>query len=49
MGAGFAWFTTVVLVLIGVVVLYHLGLNLGPSLSTAFHAVLHVLSRPLMY
>ena len=47
MGAATAWFTAIALVLIGIVVLYHMGLNIAPPISSAFHTVEHTLGRPL--
>ena len=47
MGAILAWFTRIVLVLSLVLVLHHLGVEVGPLVSTALHGVEHALAQPL--
>ncbi len=47
MGAPSAWFTTVVVVLIGVVVLQQLGIGLGSLLGTVLHGIEHILGEPI--
>ncbi len=48
MGATLAWLTVIALVLVGIVLFYHLGVNLSSSISTAFHAVEHALGQPIL-
>lgn len=47
MGIILTWFTGVVLVLSGVVVLHHLGVDVSPMISTTMHGVERLLGRPL--
>lgn len=47
MGVILAWFTTVVLLLSLILVLHHLGVEVGPIVSTAMHGVEHALGQPL--
>ncbi|HZY91757.1 MAG TPA: hypothetical protein VFG07_03150 [Thermoplasmata archaeon] len=47
MGVILAWFTAIVLVLSLVLVLHHLGVEIGPIVSTAVHGVEHALGQPL--
>jgi hypothetical protein len=47
MGAFNAWFTSVLLIICGVIVFNHLGVNLAPALGTALHGVEHLLGTPL--
>ncbi len=47
MGAILAWFTTVVLVLSLFLVMHHLGVDVGPMVSSVLHGVEHALGQPL--
>ena len=47
MGALLAWFTTVVLAMSLMLVLHHLGVDVGPLIGNALHGVERALGRPL--
>ncbi|HEV2519030.1 MAG TPA: hypothetical protein VGX00_00200 [Thermoplasmata archaeon] len=47
MGAALAWFTTVVLVYLGVLMLVHLGVDTGGILGNLLTGAEHSLSRPV--
>ena len=47
MGAILAWFTAIVLLLSLVLMLHHLGVEVGPLVSSALHGVEHALGQPL--
>lgn len=47
MGVILAWFTTIVLTLSLVLVLHHMGVEIGPIVSSALHGVEHTLGLPL--
>ena len=47
MGAALAWFTTVVILIAGVLLLYQLGINLGAVLENGLHGVEQTLGRSL--
>ena len=47
MGAMLAWFTAIVLLLSLVLMLHHLGVEVGPLVSSALHGVEHALGQPL--
>lgn len=48
MGSWTGWFWTVVLTVSGVLALNHLGLNIGPAVSTIARGVFHLLGTPLI-
>jgi hypothetical protein len=47
MGAAFAWFTTMVVLLGGILALEHLGVNIGPAIGAVVRGVVHWLGVPL--
>lgn len=47
MGMILGWFTGIVLMLSGVLVLHHLGLDVGPMIGATMHGVERFLGQPL--
>ncbi|MCI4336094.1 MAG: hypothetical protein L3K17_02715 [Thermoplasmata archaeon] len=47
MGVLLGWFTTVVLALSFLLVLHHIGMDLGPMIGSSLHGVERFLGRPL--
>jgi hypothetical protein len=48
MGATLAWFTTVVLVYLGILLMVHLGVDTGGILGNILTGAEHSLSRPIV-
>ncbi|MEM0128769.1 MAG: hypothetical protein QXG65_01190 [Thermoplasmata archaeon] len=47
MGALTAWMVSIVVVIAGILVLAHLGLNVIPGIAAAVHEAVRFLARPL--
>ena len=48
MGSAMAWFTTIVLLILLVVVFHQLGMNIGGTISTTLQGVEHFLGEPIL-
>jgi hypothetical protein len=48
MGAALAWFTTVVILLAGILALHQLGVNVASMVSSSLHSIEQALGQPLL-
>jgi hypothetical protein len=48
MGALLAWFAVVVVLVAGLLVLFHLGMNIDAQVSSGLHHLEHLLGQPLV-
>jgi hypothetical protein len=44
-----AWFTTVLLIVVGILTLHHLGVNVDATVSATLHHLVRILGRPLYF
>lgn len=47
MSAAWAWFTTVVLVVCGVIVMHQLGIDITPGIASAIHGIERLFAQPI--